>query len=179
MDIARPFVVAIVLGLGTFFIIQIFFTKMDQNVQSYTADAIEKFVDDSCTSGYISPQAYLEMTRRINNTGNLYKLSVVHEAKVVSPYVDANGDEKEGQFVVTNATYNKEEILDEMFPMNETDYYNYPLGNGDYLKVTLSLKEPTMAGKLFARISKSHEPKTIVYSYGGYVGNTEENGMIK
>lgn len=179
MDIARPFVVAMVLGLGTFFIIQVFFTKMDQNTQAYAADAIEKFVDDSCTSGYIAPGSYLEMTRRINNTNNLYNLSIVHEAKVVSPYVAADGTEKEGQFVVTNVTYNKEEILDEMFPMNETDYYNYILGNGDYLKVTLSLKEPTMAGKLFARISKGHAPKTIVYSYGGYVGNTEENGMLK
>ena len=178
MDIARPFVIAFLLGFGAFFTIEVFFTKMDQNTQAYAADAIEKFVDDACTSGYISPSSYLEMTRRINNTGNLYNLLLVHEAKVVMPYVAADGSEIEGNFVVSNATYNKEEILDEMFPVSSADYFNYVLGNGDYVKVSLSLKEPTMAGKLMARIS-GHEPRTIVYSYGGYVGNTEENGMEK
>ena len=178
MDVARPFVFIFLMAFGTFLTVTIFFTKMDQNVQAYAADAIEEFVDDACTSGYISPTSYLELTRRINNTGNLYNLTLIHEAKVVMPYVTEDGSEVEGSYVVSNTTYAKEEILDEMFPSNSTDYYNYALKSGDYIKVSLSLKEPTMAGKLMALIS-GYEAKTIVYSYGAYVGSTEENGIVK
>lgn len=178
MDVSRPFVYSLGILLVTVFTVQAFFIKLDQNVQSYVDDAVTDFVNDSCASGYIAPENYLKMARRINNTGNLYNLSLIHEAKVVMPYVKENGSEVKGSFVMSNTTYNKEEILDEMFPVNTTDYYNYKLNNGDYLKVTLNLKEPTPAGKLFSFISGT-ELKTIALSYGAYVGNQEENGMLK
>ncbi|WP_026667606.1 hypothetical protein [Butyrivibrio sp. AE2005] len=178
MDISRPFVYAIGLFLITVFIVQVFYIKFDQNVQSYVDDAVTDFVNDSCASGYMSPESYLKMARKINNTGNLYTLSMIHEAKVVMPYVKESGKEVKGSFVVSNSTYNKEEILEEMFPVNTTDYYNYMLNNGDYVKVTLNLKEPTPAGRLFAFLSGT-ELKTIEFSYGAYVGNREENGMVK
>ena len=115
MDISRPFVYAIGLFLITVFIVQVFYIKFDQNVQSYVDDAVTDFVNDSCASGYMSPESYLKMARKINNTGNLYTLSMIHEAKVVMPYVKENGKEVKGSFVVSNSTYNKEEILEEMF----------------------------------------------------------------
>ena len=178
MDISRPFVFLAGLFMMTMFICQIFFAKLDQNVQSYCSDAITNFVDDACASGYISPSSYLEMTRRINNTGNMYNLNLIHEARVLAPYVDKSGKEVKGSYVVSNSTYNKEEILEEMFPSSNKKYYNYPLNNGDHIQVTLSLKEPTMAGRIFALLS-GNEIKTIGYSYGGYVGSMEDNGMKK
>ena len=178
MDVSRPIIFSFGLLIITIFTVQIFYTKLDQNVQSYVDDAVTDFVNDSCASGYISPENYLEMTRRINNTGNLYNLSMIHEAKVVMPYVSESGEEKIGSYVVSNNTYNLQEILDEMFPTTDTSYYNYPLNNGDYIKVTLTLKAPTPAGRLFSMLS-GQEVKTILFSYGGYVGNMEENGMLK
>ncbi len=178
MDISRPFVYVAALFTITVFIVQSFYIKLDQNVQSYVDDAITDFVDDSCASGYISPSNYLEMTRRIGNTGNLYNLNLIHESKATMPYVDNDGNEVAGAYVASNNTFNKQEILDEMFPQGTTEYYNYALRNGDYIKVTLSLKEPTPAGKIFAFLS-GQEVKTISFSYGSYVGSVEENGMLK
>lgn len=178
MDVSRPFIYSVGLLVITVFTIQVLYIKLDQNVQSYVDDAVTKFVNDACASGYISPENYLKMARKINNTGNLYNLSIIHEAKVVMPYVKEDGSEVKGSFVISNSTYNKEEILGEMFPTNTTDYYNYRLNNGDYVKVTLNLKEPTPAGRLFSFFSKT-ELKTIAFSYGAYVGNQEENGMLK
>ena len=178
MDIARPFVTTLLLTFFTFVIIEMFFIKMDQNVQAYVDDAIEEFVDDSCNAGYISPSKYLLMAQRINNTGNIYTLTIQHDAKVAMPYVNASGEEVLGSYVSSVNTYNKEEILDEMFPMSETENHNYPLGNGDYLKVTLSLKAPSPAGRFIAFMT-GREINTIRYSYGSYVGNSEENGMVK
>ena len=178
MDIARPYVYGFGLFFGTFFIILLFFIKIDQNTQAYCEDAVNKFVGNACSSGYIAPSDYIEMMQRINNTGNLYNVRITHNAKVVMPYVDESGSEVKGSYVKSEVTYNKEEILEEMFPFNTTTYNNYPLGNGDYIQVTLSLKQPTLAGKLFARLSRN-EIKTIRYNKGGYVGNNEENGMLK
>lgn len=178
MDISRPIVYTIGIFAMTIAIIQMFFIKLDQTSDAYINDAITDFVQDSCASGYISPENYLKMTRRINNTGNLYQLNLIHEAKVVMPLVKEDGTEELGSYVRSNNTYNKDEILGEMFPADTTEYYNYPLNNGDYIKVTLSLKEPTPAGKLFSFFSK-HEINTIAFSFGAYVGNYEENGMLK
>ena len=178
MDISRPIVYSIGIFLITLFIVQVFYVKLDQNVQAYVDNAINEFVDDTCASGYISPENYLQMTRKVNNTGNMYELTLIHEAKVVMPYVAEDGTEQIGSYVLSSMTYNKQEILDEMFPINDPFYYNYPLNSGDHIKVTLSLKEPTPAGRIFSFLS-GREVKTIAYSYSGYVGSKEENGMIK
>ena len=178
MDVSRPIVYSLGILLITIFIIQVFYVKLDQNVQAYIDNAVNEFVDDTCATGYISPEKYLLMTGRINNTGNVYELTLTHEAKVVMPYVSEDGTEKIGSYVLSNVTYNKQEILDEMFPINDPFYYNYPLNSGDNIKVTVSLIEPTPAGRIFSYFS-GKEVKTIAYSYGGYVGSKEDNGIIK
>lgn len=178
LDVARPFVVGFGIFFATYFTILLFFTKMDQNTQAYCEDAINEFVANSCSAGYISPSAYLEMTKRVNNTGNMYEVTITHDAKVVMPEVNEDGDEVEGSYVVSVMTFNNEEILEEMFPYGSSTYYNYPLNNGDEIKVSLSLKSPTLAGRLFSYISKN-EVKTIRYNKSGYVGNNEDNGLNK
>ncbi len=177
MDIARP----ISYMFGIFFIafatVMIFSAKIDQNVQSYVSDAVNEFVDDCCTSGYIAPQKYMRMMSKIGSTGNLYDVDLYYQSRIAMPLVEESGDVVEGAYVDSYQLYNKEEVLSEMFP-NSTAYVNYPMKNGDYIKVSVSLKEPTYAGKLLMFVTKT-ETKTIAYSYGSYVGNNEDNGLLK
>ena len=177
MDIARPLIIIITLAFFTFSIIEVMFLGMDHVAQAYVDDAIEEFVDDSCASGYISPSKYLLMANRINNTGNLYDVKIQHDAKVMMPLIEGD-TEVYGSYVTSVVTYNREEILSEMFPLSSTENNNYPLGTGDYLSVSLSLKSPTPAGRFIAFMT-GREIKTIRYRYGATVGNFEENGMLK
>ena len=165
------------LFISVFFITIIFTVKLDNDSQTYCDNAVHEFVDQSRATGYISPQAYLEMVNTMNNTGNLYDIEMVHRSTKMTPYVDAAGNEKKGAFVEIYDAYYKEEIVGELFPMNTSSYGAYPLKNGDYIKVSYSLKEPTLAAKMISMIS-THSLKTIYGSYGGYVGSTEENGAF-
>ena len=151
--------------------------KIDNDSQTYCDNAVHEFVDQTRATGYISPQAYLEMCEKMNNTGNLYDIKLVHQSTKLTPYVDAAGNEKKGEFAEIYDAYYKEEILSVLFPTNTSFYGSYPLKNGDYIKVSYSLKEPTLASKIIGLIS-THSIKTIYGSYGGYVGSTEEKGAF-
>lgn len=151
--------------------------KMDQNAQMVVNDAIEDFVDTSCASGYISPENYTRMMKRITATKNVYNVEVTHQSKVVQPYVNPDGTTKTGAYVDSYNVYRDDEIIDILFPDSTTTYNNYPMKSGDYLKVTLTLAKPTMAARIKAMITKNAY-NTISYSYGSYVGSSEENGML-
>ncbi|MEE1255636.1 MAG: hypothetical protein UHN47_03875 [Lachnospiraceae bacterium] len=176
-QLITPFTYAFGTIISVIFITMILTVKMDNDSQTYCDNAIHEFVDQSRATGYISPQAYLDMVNKMNNTGNLYDISIVHRSTKMTPYVDATGNEKKGEFVEVYDAYYKEEIVGELFPLNTSSYGTYPLKNGDYIKVSYALKEPTLAAKMMGMIS-THTIKTIYGSYGGYVGSTEENGAF-
>lgn len=174
--IAKP--IGYVMGILfiSFVLLSIFAGKMDQNVQTYCNDAVEEFVDDACAAGYIAPGEYLQMAERLGNTGNMYNITLVHQSKTMMPYVKSDGTIVQGSYVQSYNLYRGDEILTYIFPAGE-DYRNYPLKNGDYLQVTISLKEPTLAARL-ARVFTKTDLKTISYSYGAYVGNMEDNPIM-
>ena len=172
MDISRPLFYMIVIFLTSYLIVYMFTSQFDHNVQSYISDAVNEFVDDCCTSGYIAPQKYMKMMTKIGSTGNLYNVDLYYQSRVAMPLVNDSGDVVEGAFVESYQLFNKEEVLGEMFP-NSTQYQNFPMKNGDFVKVNVSLREPTYAGRLMSL------GKTIAYSYGAYVGNSEDNGLLK
>lgn len=170
-----PVTYAVCIVFVIFFGIAALCVRMDANAQTYCNDAIVEFVDQSRASGYISAEAYIEMMTRINETNNVYNVSIVHKSMTLVPNTDEYGNDLGG---VTHAynTYYKDEILDYIFSDDGMDgYHNYALKNGDYLKVSFEITEPTFATKLVTFFS-THTPKTIYGSYGGYVGSTEENG---
>lgn len=174
-EILTPITYTVSIFLVLVIAIYALFSKMDSNAQTYCNDAIVEFVDKSRAAGYISAEAYIEMMTRINNTNNLYNVSIMHQSKVIVPNTDGNGNSLGG---VANAynTYFKDEILDYIFADDGmSEYHNYPLKNGDYLKVSFELQEPTLAAKMISFFTV-HTPKTIYGAYGGYVGSTEEYG---
>lgn len=158
-------------------VVGIYSAKMDSNAQTYCNDVIEEFVDRSRASGYISAESYLEMMRKINSTGNLYEVEITHQSKTSVPYIDASGNEVQGRYAESYNAYYRNEILGVLFPDGNAGYGNYPLKKGDYLKVNFSLKEPTLGGRMLWFVTRK-DIKTISGSYGGYVGSTEENGLM-
>lgn len=174
-EIMTPVTYTVCIIAVVFFAVAGLCIKMDSNAQTYCNDAIVEFVDKSRASGYISAEAYIEMMTRINNTNNLYNVSIAHQSQTLVPRTDDNGNELGGVAYAYN-TYYKDEILDYIFADDGMNgYHNYALKNGDYLKVSFELKEPTFATRLVTFFSP-HTPKTIYGSYGGYVGSTEERG---
>ena len=157
-------------------VIGIFLLKLDTNTQTYCDDALVEFVDNARTSGYISASSYLEFVNSLNNTNNLYSIKIMHKSETLVPYMDASGNVVNGKLGDAYNAYYEDEILAVLFPENSNGYGTYALKKGDYLKVTYSLKEPTMGARFIGYITK-HAPKTVQGSYGGYVGSTEENGI--
>mgnify|MGYP003295287183 CR=1 FL=1 len=155
-------------------VVGIYAGKMDNNSQTYCNDAIEEFVDNARASGYISAEAYLEMMRKINDSGNLYEVQIAHRSKTSMPYIDEYGNQIDGKFVDSYNAYYKDEILGYIFPSGGGDYNDYSLKNGDYIKVSFYLKDATLGSKLL-RFITTKSIKTISGSYGGYVGSTEES----
>lgn len=174
-EIITPITYAVGICVIVFFAVAGLFIKMDSNAQTYCNDAIVEFVDKSRASGYISAESYIEMMTRINHTHNLYNVSITHQSQTLVPATDDGGNELGGVTYAYN-TYYQDEILDYIFADDGMDgYHNYALKNGDYLKVSFELVEPTIATKAVTLFS-AHTPKTIYGTYGGYVGSTEENG---
>ena len=153
----------------------IYLAKMDYDAQTICNDAVQEFVDKSRASGYISADSYMLMMDRINGTGNLYNVTILHQSRNTSPLVDDDGNVVDNSFIYSYTPYNKDDILSYMFTSSGTTQ-NWSLKNGDYLKISYSLKNPTFASKMYS-FWTTHEYKTIHGSYGGYVGSREENGI--
>ena len=150
----------------------IFCSKLDTDAQAYCDDAVHEFVDKSRTAGYISSNNYMEMVQKLGATGNVYDINVIHSSKVVYP-----GEQTEsGAGNDYNYNYNvhtTDEILDKLF---ESETQTYQMKNGDELKVSFFLKEPTLSGKMMSFILR-HSYKSIRGSYSGLVGSSGEMGL--
>lgn len=172
-----PFTYAI--GVVLVFVIAIcsFAVKTDLNSQSYCDDAVHEFVDTSRSVGYISANAYMKMMDKITSTGNLYEVEIMHQSAQMVPSTQADGTEIPGKFGYSYSAYYDTEILRVVFPEGGDSYGTYAMKNGDYLKVNFRLKQPTLGSNLIGLFSKKGL-KTIYGSYGGYVGSTEENGIM-
>lgn len=170
-----PITYAIGLLLAVVGVVTLFALNMDIHSQAYCDDAAHEFVDNARAAGYISATSYIEFRQRLNNTGNLYDVTISHDSKASHPMTDAAGNEIEGRYMNGKTSYNQNEITSYMFPDNSDEFCNYPLKEGDYLKVSYTLKSSTFGGKLI-KMWLNVNGKSISGSYGGYVGSIEENG---
>lgn len=168
--VATPLVYAIGLYLSFFILASIFFAKLDTNAQNYCDDAVHEFVDTARSSGYISPQSYVNMVYKMDLTGNLYDITICHESSVSYPTADENNNTQIGSYAdAGNAHYN-DEIFAVLFPENgEGDIYK--LKEGDELKVSYSVKKPTIASQFINTFTTHSVKNTIRGSYKGYVGS--------
>lgn len=168
--LTTPIVYAFGMFLTFFAIASIFLAKLDTNAQNYCDDAVHEFVDTARSSGYISPESYVKMVQKMDNTGNVYDITICHQSAVSYPTADENNNTQKGSYLDAHNAHYDNEILNVLFPENGPDSI-YSMKNGDYLKVIYSEQKPTVTSKLLNQFTTHALSKTIQGSYDGYVGS--------
>lgn len=165
-DVLGKFVVIL---FGIFFIFYIPITiislKQDTQKQTYIDDAVTEFVDNVRATGKIAPAEYEQMVERVFMAESPCTIEIFHGAKYVT--VDTINP---GKYVTGSDYFNKQEILDVMYPDNNTKN-TYEMKNGDYIKVTVTNDEPTLGVSLLRVLLPSTGTQAIFTSYGGFIGN--------
>ena len=163
-------VVSIIFGCVLMFIVPIMLIaqKQDTIAQSYMDNATVEFVDNARTSGKITPEAYEQLCNSIDAAHMICEIKITHSSSYTIPSddVDANG-------VYKTTTYrydrNKQDILDAMYANRESN--DYPMKNGDYLKVEVKNISPTFGTRMLRFFTLDTQDVTLFTSYGGFVGN--------
>ena len=123
-----------------------------------------EFVDQSRTTGMITPENYLTYANSIGMTGN-YTIQLEHRAKVAFPDEESSN----ASYKIGFRAFFRDEILNEMFDNNESN--DYLMSNGDYLTVTVTSQAHSFTNS-FMRLFTGQDATGVSISYGGYVGNT-------
>lgn len=169
-------IVVVILGIMMLFYLPILVMtqKQDMAVQAYVDDHVQEFVDKTIETGYISTQNYLDMMNALDNTGILYQISVIYSKRKVYPVYDETTGAATGDYEVLYTDYFRDEIEAVILPETENAYTankKYEMDQGDHFQVVVQNESPTMGSRLLQLLTTRDNQKTIISSYGGYVGN--------
>ncbi len=170
-------VMLVVAGCYCLFIlpVMIIASKQDNLKQSYIDSAVTEFVDNARASGKITPEAYERLCNRVDAAHLVCSIQMIHSSKYVSPNaeLDASGH---NTYETYRTDYNKEEILSYMYPSSPyEENRSWKMKNGDFLKVIVQNETPTLGSRLSLFFTTRGDTKTLYTSYGGYVGNTQQD----
>jgi hypothetical protein len=160
-------IIAIFLAVSLLFISPLLYMaqKQDSISQLYISTETTKLIDSIKNSGYVSKRMYEDFIKKIDKTGNLYKIEITHCHQRVEPLVDVNTNNILQDFNVYFYNTNEEEML-EAFDRNEDYYFN----RGDYISIHVSNRNRTTAISILESIiSKDLEDTQIVVTYGGMI----------
>lgn len=155
------FIAAIAMFIVPIIIINV---RLNASVQDYVQDKTVEFVDSCRATGYISPENYKLLNKKLGSFG-AYQIKLTHE-KLLS-YADETqkGAYSDHYMYITN-----DEILEYMYPETGADR-NYYMKQDDRIIVNVKSLNQTLGGKyLFAFTGLTEQP--IAVNYGGLVGNT-------
>lgn len=172
-------IVVIVLGVWLLFYLPVLVVsqKQDTAIQSYVDGHVEEFVNASIETGYISTQNYLKMMNALDNTGLIYDVSMTYSKRKVYPVFDETTGEPTGEYEVHYTDYVRDEIEDVIFPASKSAYSvneKFYMNNGDHFQVAIHNASPTFGSRMMQILTTRDNFKTIISSYGGYVGNTAQ-----
>lgn len=156
--------------VAVFIPLLLFGIKSDQTVQAYAADAVEEFINKSCATGIINSVQYEELVSRLDATGVVYDVYLVHSNKKVSPQVNEDGTVELDSTITFYEEYRNKEIFDLLFA-EDGSTSQYYLNQGDYLKLVINNRTKTFGERMASMFFRGSEGKTILVSRGGYVGN--------
>ena len=145
--------------------------KQDVLTQNYVSNETTKFVDSIKNTGFISASMYQEFVRKIDNTGNLYNITIEHAHLRVEPNVDIETnivmDDYDSYYYNTY-----EEAIFEAFDRGEDYYFN----QGDYISVKVVNRNKTLAVRIMEAFYKWDIPdQQILVTYGGMIRDDEVN----
>lgn len=165
-------VVAIFAGVILLFIAPLFYMaqKQDSISQLYVTQETIRLTDNIRMSGVLTQTMYKDYIERIDKTGNLYDLEILHAHKRVAPYYDETTDtvlDKIGSYFYN--TY--EDEIYQAFDEGK-DYY---FAQGDYISLKVVNRNKTMAGRITSYLSRGNNSEvSILVTYGGMIRDETE-----
>lgn len=157
---------AFLFGIMLLFVgsVTLYAEKQDVAVQNYVNAAVTEFVDVSRASGEITDEQYRTFIGKLDATGNLYDVKMIHYREKTTAAADYSDN-----YQTYYESYNEKEILDSM----DRNDGKYQLHNGDFLRVEVKNFHPTLGRKLmgFFLMRPTTDGGQIFANYGGYIGN--------
>jgi hypothetical protein len=165
-------VVAIFAGVILLFIAPLFYMaqKQDSISQLYVTQETIRLTDNIRMSGVLTQTMYKDYIERIDKTGNLYELEILHAQKKVAPDYDEITDTVLDK--VDSYFYNTYE--DEIYQAFDEgkDYY---FAQGDYISIKVVNRNKTMAGRITSYLSRGNNSEvSILVTYGGMIRDETE-----
>lgn len=139
------------------------------------------FVDSVRTKGYITPTMFLDFTKEIETTGNVFQVEMEHQHKRYHPeYGDpANPETFLDRFSVIYDSFYTSDIMNVLFPESEQPKdepsRRYVMSAGDFFNIKVYSLNRT-ASSVFAEafgVPQSGDRPDIWFPYGGMVLNED------
>ena len=149
------------------------FERQDETSRMFVLTETTKFVDSARNIGYITPLMYLQFSKGLSATGNVYEIELEHYHKKYDPIYDdpsVAASFKEDFSVNYSGTFT-DEILKKLFPGDSavTDR-TYKMSKGDYFAVRIYNKNKTIATRMQEMVYNTKLPaEKIMVEYGGMV----------
>lgn len=158
--------------------------KMDDARQTIIDDAVVEFVDNARASGEITPNSYVELTKKVDSAQPMCDIDIIYESASMIPWEDDSGNITYKRAL---QSYTRKDIVDYMYNAVDTngvtltdgagntvyraDPVEYPLREGGYLTVKVQNTTPTPGMKMLSLFIPGAGHSTLYTVYGGYVGN--------
>lgn len=148
------------------------FENQDDTTKVLVLTETTKFVDSVRNLGYITPNMYLEFTKKLSATNNIYSIEMEHYHTTYDPIYDdpmVASTFKDDFNVNYRATYTKG-IMSTLFPDTPSSETIYKLSKGDYFALRVVNKNKTVATKIQEMVFNANlGTAKIIVRYGGMV----------
>ena len=167
-------IIALFLGVLLLFIFPVLnmFENQDDTSKVFVLTETTKFVDAVRNLGYITPNMYLEFSRKLAVTNNIYAIEMEHHHKQYDPiYEDPTlSSTFKNDFQVNFKGSYTPVIMEKLFPKNPDPDTTYKLSKSDYFAVRVRNTNKTLATKLQQMLFNANiSAAKIIVRYGGMV----------
>ncbi len=180
---------AFLLGVVMMFMVPltIIMLKQDDTKQALIDDAVVEFIDNARAAGEITPTAYRQFVKRVNDAHGGCNIDIVYESAMETPEpLDSDGNpvamtghatERYG-YKRSLQAYTTKDIIVYMF--GQTDgagnvlTQDFPMREGGYISAKVENRTSTPGTQMLRMFLPQYTGKAIVSSYGGYVGNNKQ-----
>lgn len=148
------------------------FENQDDTSKVFVLTETAQFVDSVRNLGYITPNMYLEFSRKIAVTNNIYQIDMEHYHVKYDPIYDdptIPSTFKSDFHINYQGTFTSD-IMETLFPDSSTLDRVYKLSKGDYFAMRVVNKNKTIATRIQDMIFNADlGTAKIVVRYGGMV----------
>lgn len=174
MDGALSKIIALFISVLLLFIFPVLnmFENQDDTTKVFVLAETTKFVDSVRNLGYITPNMYLEFSRKISATNNIYSIEMEHYHKKYDPVYDDPmvAATFKNDFNVNFKGAYTDTIMKKLFPDVVSSDRTYKLSKSDYFAISVKNKNKTMATKLQEMLFNANMSEAkIIVRYGGMV----------